>query len=293
MKVEIIDDKNNSFIVNLDDFGKDVVSFGRHPESDIKLNAEFVSRVHGCFYLEYDVWHVKDLDSTYGIVCLSNKIDSMILKPGDVLKINSNSGEYIHMRILKKESQAPMTEKSQANPVTYSQPLGMMWYNFLIWIGLFLFALTAALYSISFLQVITIDTTPRYEYQEYMDEETIDFLDEVSHEMGVDRKWEEVNTTKWICFGIGLLIAAFAIETIIVRFKLAGFKKGATKEYLNLIGIFLVVYIIALFGAGYANYGEDFLYHVGPMYFIPLLFMGLFYCANKTYFEKREHLFIN
>ena len=37
---------------NLEQFQKEVVSFGRQPDNDIVLDLEFVSRIHGVFYME-------------------------------------------------------------------------------------------------------------------------------------------------------------------------------------------------------------------------------------------------
>lgn len=87
MQVVVRDGKEELRTVNLDSFGKDVVSFGRHPESDIVLKSGTVSRVHGCFYLENGIWHIKDLDSTNGITYNNGKIDDFVPASGDAVKI--------------------------------------------------------------------------------------------------------------------------------------------------------------------------------------------------------------
>ena len=51
---------------NLEQFQKEVVSFGRQPDNDIVLDLEFVSRIHGVFYMEEGIWYVQDLNSTNG-----------------------------------------------------------------------------------------------------------------------------------------------------------------------------------------------------------------------------------
>lgn len=66
MKIDIYyNDKYQ--VVDLEAFGKDVVSFGRGADCDIVINQNFVSRLHGCFYKENGNWFVQDMNSTNGI----------------------------------------------------------------------------------------------------------------------------------------------------------------------------------------------------------------------------------
>ena len=78
--------------INLDSFGKDVVSFGRSHECDIQLNRNYVSRVHGCFYKENGCWFFKDLESTNGIYYKGMKKDSAPLNYNDELIIHKRDG---------------------------------------------------------------------------------------------------------------------------------------------------------------------------------------------------------
>jgi len=90
MQVIVRDGYKEAFTVELESFGKDVVSFGRHPESDIVLTSSIVSRVHGCFYLDNGVWHIKDLNSTNGTFHNGIRLENNELVPvyaGDEIQI--------------------------------------------------------------------------------------------------------------------------------------------------------------------------------------------------------------
>lgn len=63
---------------NLEQFQKEVVSFGRQPDNDIVLDLEFVSRIHGVFYMEEGIWYVQDLNSTNGILVNGNRVQLYI-----------------------------------------------------------------------------------------------------------------------------------------------------------------------------------------------------------------------
>ena len=69
---------------DLNAFGKNVVSFGRSSDCDIQIRKEYVSRVHGCFYMENGKWFIKDMNSTNGLYYNSNKIDALNLDVGNV-----------------------------------------------------------------------------------------------------------------------------------------------------------------------------------------------------------------
>lgn len=83
MWVEIGETGRESRTIDLDSFGKDVVSFGRHPECDIVLYSSIVNDVHGCFYLENGKWHIKNLVEGFksGIGILVTK-DEAVIYPG-------------------------------------------------------------------------------------------------------------------------------------------------------------------------------------------------------------------
>ena len=52
MQITICYGNQNLGSYDLEQFHKEVVSFGRQPDNDIVLNYDFVSRVHGVFYKE-------------------------------------------------------------------------------------------------------------------------------------------------------------------------------------------------------------------------------------------------
>ena len=79
----LIDGQTRS--VNLESFSKDVISFGRSPECDIQLSKPYVSRLHGCFYLENGSWNFQDLDSVNGIYNRGVKKAEGLIREGDTL----------------------------------------------------------------------------------------------------------------------------------------------------------------------------------------------------------------
>ncbi len=103
MQVVVCDGNKEKRTISLESFGKDVISFGRHPESDIVLSSSAVSRVHGCFYLENGLWHVKDLESTNGIFTNGNRVDEKCLSDGIEIVITNNKEVNGTVRITLKE----------------------------------------------------------------------------------------------------------------------------------------------------------------------------------------------
>ncbi len=90
----LVDNRHNKY--NLNSYGKEVVSFGRSSECDIQIPKNYISRVHGCFYLENGEWFIKDMNSTNGIYFNSNKIDALRLALGPIrISKNMNSEDYI------------------------------------------------------------------------------------------------------------------------------------------------------------------------------------------------------
>lgn len=78
---------------NLEQFQKEVVSFGRQPDNDIVLDLEFVSRIHGVFYMEEGIWYVQDLNSTNGILVNGNRIEQYAIEEGDCICIQGKDSE--------------------------------------------------------------------------------------------------------------------------------------------------------------------------------------------------------
>lgn len=78
---------------NLEQFQKEVVSFGRQPDNDIVLDLEFVSRIHGVFYMEEGIWYVQDLNSTNGILVNGNRVEQYAIEEGDCIGIQGKDSE--------------------------------------------------------------------------------------------------------------------------------------------------------------------------------------------------------
>ena len=74
MQITICYGNQNLGSYDLEQFHKEVVSFGRQPDNDIVLNYDFVSRVHGVFYKENGIWNVQDLNSNNGVQFEGRKI---------------------------------------------------------------------------------------------------------------------------------------------------------------------------------------------------------------------------
>lgn len=78
----------------MEQFNKEVVSFGRQPDNDIILDLDFISRIHGVFFMEDGTWYVQDLDSTNGLLVNGTYIDQQYaIKEGDCICIQRKDGE--------------------------------------------------------------------------------------------------------------------------------------------------------------------------------------------------------
>lgn len=90
MLIELLyDDQKKS--IELESFNKDVVSFGRDKECDICIEKQYVSKVHGCFYKENDIWKIQDLDSSNGIYINGNKVYNSILNEETQISLKTTS----------------------------------------------------------------------------------------------------------------------------------------------------------------------------------------------------------
>ncbi|MBE5954083.1 MAG: FHA domain-containing protein [Lachnospiraceae bacterium] len=124
MQVVVRDAYKETYTVTLESYGKDVVSFGRHPESDIVLTSSIVSRVHGCFYRENGAWYIKDLDSTNGIKYNNDRISEMMVSAGDAARITSTGGhgDMVEFRFRLEESRGAYNMDPPI-PVEYNAPV--------------------------------------------------------------------------------------------------------------------------------------------------------------------------
>ena len=92
MTVEIMDGMNGTKTYKLEDFGKDVISFGRSSENDIVLSSGKVSRNHGCFYMQNQAWFIQDLGSSCGIFCNGESVMARVLTDGAEFYIPGQAG---------------------------------------------------------------------------------------------------------------------------------------------------------------------------------------------------------
>ena len=70
--------------------GETTVTIGRHPENDIVLRDDTVSRHHACFIREGKGFIVKDKGSKNGTIVNAIKVESVRLEDGDVIRIGDN-----------------------------------------------------------------------------------------------------------------------------------------------------------------------------------------------------------
>ena len=87
MHITVFDGERAPYEIKLSSFHKEVISFGRQKNCDIVLNSEYVSRVHGCIYMDGNRLVVEDMDSTNGIVCAGKKVRKKSLHDGDYVRI--------------------------------------------------------------------------------------------------------------------------------------------------------------------------------------------------------------
>ncbi|MGN0436255.1 MAG: FHA domain-containing protein [Wujia sp.] len=85
--ITIFDGERKPFEIHLSELNKEIITFGRQQDCDIVLTSEFVSRIHGCFFMMDNKLFVKDLESTNGLVCHGKKIDECSLKDGMYVRI--------------------------------------------------------------------------------------------------------------------------------------------------------------------------------------------------------------
>lgn len=85
--ITILDGTDSDKIVNLGEFQKDTVTFGRSQDNDIVLSSSLASKQHGYFEYNGESWVVHDNNSTNGIFWNKEKISYKRLVGGDKLLI--------------------------------------------------------------------------------------------------------------------------------------------------------------------------------------------------------------
>lgn len=127
MRIQIRDNAMPPYEIELDSFGKDVVSFGKQPDNDIVLKSAYASRIHGCFYKENGVTYIEDMNSTNGLKINGNKIKKAPMKVGESVEINvGNYGQGVVFTCVA-ENYGGMYD---APPMPATPPMPVYNYNY-------------------------------------------------------------------------------------------------------------------------------------------------------------------
>lgn len=92
--VTIFDGNNGPRTIQLSEFGKNFIYFGRDSKNDIVLTSQLVSSVHGRFEYKNGVWYMEDRaayedkPSTNGLIYNNAVIVSHIISDGDFIRID-------------------------------------------------------------------------------------------------------------------------------------------------------------------------------------------------------------
>ena len=294
---------------DLDSFNKDAIGFGRETDCDIQMKSSYVSRLHGCIYKESDGWHIKDLDSSFGLYYNGKKIQDQKVSGGEHFKITNNDGKYSELVFRGQMDMGVQSYQPQQNPANYPQQqyvynyygtqpantLGMKWFNFIIWFQLFVIAIYClyAAYLGFALAEMASEANIRYSYNEAFGEYGDDFY-EFGRDSGInDYVMQESGMNELKAIGIIVVIIGvlFAVCAIYVRIKLAKFKKGAPRDYLLYSGLVAIAItaIQILLSYDASRYESSLVFFV----IVSIAVAAIYIYANYEYFKKRSHLFIN
>lgn len=92
--VTVFDADRGPQTVQLGQYGKTVITFGRSPQNDILLTSPLVSGEHGRFVYQDGVWRIEDkaawqtVGSTNGLICNNASIISRTVSDGDFIRID-------------------------------------------------------------------------------------------------------------------------------------------------------------------------------------------------------------
>ncbi len=89
----VYDEDSEPAVVNLGGFEKEVVTFGRDVDNDIKLNSRYSARRHGKFVFRENGWHIIDGKSLNGLTYKGSAIERKALEDGDIITI----GEIVRL----------------------------------------------------------------------------------------------------------------------------------------------------------------------------------------------------
>ena len=170
------------------------------------------------------------------------------------------------------EAPVPGAAPVPAPPVPGAAPAGaaapeMKWYKFIIWVQLFLSALSLVGTGIMLLTGTHYGDAKALVYMVYGGLQAADII-------------------------FAIVFIALAVCCIIVRMNLAKFKKGAPTQYLILLGANIaaqLVYALALAAITQINVFQAMDSSTVAQIITSVVMIAL----SKIYFDKREHLFTN
>lgn len=103
--VTIFDGNLSPRTIKLDEFGKNIIYFGRNPKNDIVLTSHLVSSEHGRFIYKNGNWYIEDKaiyndkGSTNGLIYNHRYINSHSISGGDFIRID-HGGETVSQGVL-------------------------------------------------------------------------------------------------------------------------------------------------------------------------------------------------
>ena len=170
------------------------------------------------------------------------------------------------------EAPVPGTSPVSAPPVPSAAPAGaaapqMKWYKFIIWVQLFLSALSLVGTGLMLLTGAHYGDAKGLVYLVYGGLQAVDII-------------------------FAIVFVALAVCCIIVRMNLAKFKKGAPTQYLTLLGANIaaqLVYALALAAITQVNVFQA----MDSSAIVQIISSIVMIILSKIYFDKREHLFTN
>ncbi len=173
----------------------------------------------------------------------------------------------IHPTLASDTSKEAQLTKANA------EGLGMKWFKFLIYFGLFFSALIYVSQAIATFDGSQYDATMNLLY-------------------GSNESWGEIIYQMFPSLSIvdkayGAILLIFAVLSIVMRMRLAKFKTKAASQYILFLLSLMVVSVIYSIIVSFIVKSAD----MSLVMMVILLVIRFF--LEKRYFAKREHLFVN
>ena len=186
---------------------------------------------------------------------------------GIVDKVSDSPTSAIHPSLLNDTSKESQLLKAQA------KGLGMKWYKFLIYFSLFFSALSCLFNFVILFTGSHYDMIYRILYGEGV--------------KGSELIYQTYPAIRYVNYLFGVLFFILAFYALIMRSRLAKFKKNATSQYIAFLFAVFIVDTFYIFSSAFILESVDITIANG------LLVTGGKLLLEKTYFSKREHLFVN